>query len=83
MPTIAELQAQLDKLAAFDCGPYPVLSLYLDLRPNDRGRDNFEHFSRTSSRNGSPLTRKADLSAKVSIAMWKRSGIMFVNSTVR
>ena len=44
MPTLAELQAQLDKLAAFDCGPYPVLSLYLDLRPNDRGRDNFEAF---------------------------------------
>lgn len=44
MPTIAELQAQLDKLAAFDCGPYPVLSLYLDLRPNDRGRNNFEAF---------------------------------------
>ena len=46
MPTIAELQAQLDKLAAFDCGPYPVLSLYLDLRSNDRGRDNFEPFLR-------------------------------------
>jgi len=44
MPTIAELQAQLDKLAAFDCGPYPFLSLYLDLRPNDRGRDNFDGF---------------------------------------
>jgi len=46
MPTIAELQAQLDKLAAFDCGPYPVLSLYLDLRSNYRGRDNFEPFLR-------------------------------------
>jgi len=46
MPTIAELQAQLDKLAAFDCGPYPVLSLYLDLRSSDRGRDNFEPFLR-------------------------------------
>jgi peptide chain release factor subunit 1 len=46
MPTIAELQAQLDKLAAVDCGPYPVLSLYLDLRSNDRGRDNFEPFLR-------------------------------------
>jgi peptide chain release factor subunit 1 len=46
MATIAELQAQLDKLAAFDCGPYPVLSLYLDLRSNERGRDNFEPFLR-------------------------------------
>jgi peptide subunit release factor 1 (eRF1) len=44
MPTLAELQAQLDKLAAFDCGPFPVLSLYLDLRSNERGRDNFEAF---------------------------------------
>ena len=46
MPTIAELQTQLDKLAAFECGPFPVLSLYLDLRPDERGRDNFEPFLR-------------------------------------
>lgn len=44
MPTIAELQTQLDRLASFDCGPFPVLSLYLDLRPNERGRDAFEPF---------------------------------------
>lgn len=44
MPTIAELQAQLDRLAAADFGPFPVLSLYLDLRPNDRGRDDFDRF---------------------------------------
>lgn len=46
MPTLDQLNAQLDKLAAFDAGPFPVLSLYLDLRPNDRGRDNFEPFLR-------------------------------------
>ena len=46
MPTLAEVQAQLDRLAAFDSGPFPVLSLYLDLRPNDRGRDQFEPFLR-------------------------------------
>jgi len=46
MPTIGQLNAQLDRLAAFDSGPFPVVSLYLDLRPNDRGRDNFEPFLR-------------------------------------
>jgi peptide subunit release factor 1 (eRF1) len=46
MPTIEQLNAQLDRLAAFDGGPLPVVSLYLDLRPNDRGRDNFEPFLR-------------------------------------
>jgi peptide chain release factor subunit 1 len=46
MPTIDQLHAQLDKLAAFDAGPFPVVSLYLDLRPNERGRDNFEPFLR-------------------------------------
>src|SRR3954463_4661905 len=46
MPTIEELQAQLDKLVAVECAPFPVLSLYLDLRPNERGRDQFELFIR-------------------------------------
>jgi peptide subunit release factor 1 (eRF1) len=46
MSTVDQLNAQLDKLAAFDPGPYPVLSLYLDLRPNQRGRDQFEPFLR-------------------------------------
>ena len=46
VPTIDQLNAQLDRLAAFDAGPFPVLSLYLDLRPNERGRDNFEPFLR-------------------------------------
>jgi peptide subunit release factor 1 (eRF1) len=46
MPTLAELNAQLDRLAAADTGPFPVLSLYLDLRPNENGRDNFEPFLR-------------------------------------
>lgn len=41
-----QINAQLDKLAAFDPGPFPVLSLFLDLRPNEQGRDNFEPFLR-------------------------------------
>lgn len=46
MPTLDQLNAQLDRLAAFDGGPFPVVSLYLDLRPNERGRDNFAPFLR-------------------------------------
>ena len=44
MPTIAQLTEQLDRLAAIDPGPFPVISLYLDLRPNEHGRDQFEQF---------------------------------------
>ena len=40
------LNEQLDRLAAFEPAPYPVVSLYLDTRPNDRGRDNFQAFVR-------------------------------------
>ena len=44
MPTIDQLTEQLDRVAAVDPGPFPVISLYLDLRPNERGRDQFEQF---------------------------------------
>jgi peptide chain release factor subunit 1 len=40
------LNEQLDRLAAFEPAPYPVISLYLDTRPNERGRDNFQAFVR-------------------------------------
>jgi peptide subunit release factor 1 (eRF1) len=33
-------------MAAFEPGPYPVISLYLNLQPNERGRDHFEPFLR-------------------------------------
>jgi peptide subunit release factor 1 (eRF1) len=46
MPTIAQLTEQLDRVAATDPGPFPVVSLYLDLRPNERGRDQFDQFLR-------------------------------------
>jgi len=46
MPTADQLTSQLDRLAAADTGPFPVISLFLDLRPNDRGRDQFESFLR-------------------------------------
>ena len=44
MPTTDQLTARLDRLAAADTGPFPVVSLFLDLRPNERGRDQFEPF---------------------------------------
>jgi peptide subunit release factor 1 (eRF1) len=46
MPTIDQLTEQLDRVAAADTGPFPVISLYLDMRPNERGRDQFEPFLR-------------------------------------
>jgi peptide chain release factor subunit 1 len=46
MQTLDQLNAQLDKLASLEKSPFPVVSLYLDLQPNERGRDNFEPFLR-------------------------------------
>jgi peptide chain release factor subunit 1 len=40
------LSTQLDRLAEADTGPYPVVSLYLNLQPGPTGRDNFEPFLR-------------------------------------
>lgn len=46
MATTEELSAQLDRIAEFEAGPFPVLSLYLNLQPDQHGRDNFEPFLR-------------------------------------
>ncbi len=46
MPPTDQLATQLDRLSSIDTGPFPVISLYLDLRPNERGRDAFEPFLR-------------------------------------
>lgn len=40
------LTDQLDRLARFEPVPYPVVSLYLNTQPNDRGRDQFQSFVR-------------------------------------
>lgn len=40
------LREQLDRLAAFEPTDAPVLSLYLDLRSDQHGRDNYETFLR-------------------------------------
>src|SRR2546423_3505451 len=46
MAITEQLTTQLDRLASFDPGPFPVISLYLNLQPNERGRDQFEPFLR-------------------------------------
>lgn len=48
------LTDQLDRLAAFEPAPYPVVSLYLDARPGPTGRDQFQTFIRKefSARSG-------------------------------
>lgn len=40
------LRDQLDRLAAFEPVPWPVLSLYLDLQPDQHGRHNYASFLR-------------------------------------
>jgi peptide chain release factor subunit 1 len=46
MPQLDRLNAQLDRLADVDAGPFPLISLYLNLQSNERGRDAFEPFLR-------------------------------------
>jgi peptide chain release factor subunit 1 len=46
MPSTDQLAAQIDRLASFDSGPFPVLSLYLNMQPDQHGRDNFDSFLR-------------------------------------
>jgi peptide chain release factor subunit 1 len=41
-----DLTAQLDRLAATDTAAFPVISLYLNLQSNERGRTQFEPFLR-------------------------------------
>ncbi len=41
-----QLASQLDRLASFDSGPFPVVSLYLNLQADDRGRDRFDAYLR-------------------------------------
>ena len=41
-----DLLTQLDRLAHIEPGPFPVVSLYLNMQPDQHGRDNFESFLR-------------------------------------
>jgi peptide subunit release factor 1 (eRF1) len=45
MPS-TDLLTQLDRLAQIEPGPFPVVSLYLNMQPDQHGRDNFEPFLR-------------------------------------
>ena len=40
------VKEQLDRLAAFEPAPYPVVSLYLNTQPGQTGRDQFQTFVR-------------------------------------
>ena len=40
------LRGQLDRLTAFDPTDFPVISLYLDTRPNEHGRETWDGFLR-------------------------------------
>ena len=40
------IKEQLDRLAAFEPAPYPVISLYLNTQPGSTGRDQFQTFVR-------------------------------------
>jgi peptide chain release factor subunit 1 len=44
------LTEDIDRLAAFEPVPFPVLSLYLDARADGTGRDNFDQFLRKAFR---------------------------------
>lgn len=45
-PTDVTITHHLDELAAFEPNGYPFVSLYLDMRPDQHGRDNFDSFVR-------------------------------------
>jgi peptide chain release factor subunit 1 len=44
--TDVTLMGQLDELAAFEPNGFPFISLYLNMQPDQHGRDNFESFVR-------------------------------------
>jgi peptide chain release factor subunit 1 len=44
---MATLTEQLDRLAQFEPAPYPVVSLYLNTRPGQTGREQYQSFVRT------------------------------------
>jgi peptide chain release factor subunit 1 len=60
------LSVQLDRLAQFEGATAPFISLYLDARPNDRGRDEFRTFLRRELR-GRAATYDLDTPARDSL----------------
>ena len=45
-PQLEQIDAQLDRLAALGPSPFPIVSLYLNLQPDQQGRDRFDSFLR-------------------------------------
>jgi peptide subunit release factor 1 (eRF1) len=45
-PQLEQINAQLDGLAALEPTPFPIVSLYLNLQPDQHGRDRFDAFLR-------------------------------------
>jgi peptide subunit release factor 1 (eRF1) len=48
MITSDQLATQLDRLVALDPSPYPVISLYLNLQPDQQGHHHFDPFVRNA-----------------------------------
>src|SRR4051812_17077529 len=46
MASTDQLSVHLDRLAGVDTGPFPIVSLYLNMQPDERGRDHFDPFLR-------------------------------------
>jgi len=46
MASTDSLSTQLDRLAHWDAGPFPVISLYLNMQADQHGHDNFDAFLR-------------------------------------
>jgi len=44
--TVQPLSQRMETLAAFEPSPFPVISLYLSLTPNQNGRDSYDQFVR-------------------------------------
>jgi peptide chain release factor subunit 1 len=53
------LRAQLDRLAAFQPTALPVVSLYLDMQPDQHGRDRYSTFLRKAFSDRQPTFRSA------------------------
>src|SRR5437016_4971589 len=71
MPQLDQLTAALDRVAAFDPGPFPVVSLYLNLQPDQQGRNRFDAFLRKE------LTERVRTYAASGLALFACSGADF------
>ena len=66
MDSTSPLSAQLDRLAQFEGGTAPFISLYLNAQANDRGRDQFSTFLKREL-HGRAMTYELDTPARDSL----------------